>query len=76
MIKKLKDAAENLYTTTYIKWKTYTTWVDKDTGEIIPEQESKYYIITEKKIRKYVYKNKGKIEIVNIAEKNRQTRLW
>lgn len=76
MIKNLKNAGENLYTTTFIKWKTFTTWVDKDTGEIVPEQETKNYIITAKKIKKYVYKNKGKIEVINFAEKNRQLKLW
>lgn len=59
-----------------INWRTVATYIDVTTGEILTRDKAlTEYIIINKKIKRYVTKMVGKVEITNECKPNPQKRL-
>ena len=62
-----------------LKWNTYVTWVDEDTGEILTKENAKEnYTIKESKTETKVYETTATRRIVHICRKKgyRQLGIW
>ena len=65
------------FTNQEIHWRTITTYVDIDTGEIISKAEAiKAYVIINKKKKSNVYKTTGTIELTNECRRSKQGTLF
>lgn len=59
-----------------VNWRAVSRYVDIDTGEEITKEQSKTeYMIVNRKIKRYVLKMVGKIEITNECKINPQRRF-
>lgn len=69
---------ENGFKKKEIKWRTFTTYVDIDTGEILTKQQviDGWYIEIKRKRHSNVYKQTGTVTIEIEVKKDPQARLW